>query len=145
VALQDLNRRVIETLGPFDGAAHIEYIHGPAGFTFLEASARVGAGMIEEMVVASSGLNLWAEWARMELDPDRYRLPATRQRYAGVAICMTGQAASDLDRLAGPGVTVSVPKPYHVAMLVQSDAANEIAPRVGEQARKLEETFLAAR
>lgn len=145
--LQELNRRILSAFGLEEGVTHIEYLRPEEDeqLKFLEASARVGAGMIEEMVEAASGLNLWAEWAKLEASHHGppYELPPVKDGYAGVAICMTRHPSPDLSRLTAPGVSVFEPKPYHVALLARSDEAEELERLVLNQARKLEQAFLS--
>src|SRR4029079_15329929 len=64
----ELNRRVLTSLGLVRGVSHSEYIRRRANgdFVFLETSARVGGAHINELVEAATGVNLWAEWARIE-------------------------------------------------------------------------------
>lgn len=147
VALQEINRRVIEGLGLVEGVTHIEYIKSAADgrFYFLEASARVGAGMIEDMVEAASGLNLWAEWAKIEVAQHRepYRMPEPKQGYAGVAICMTAVEHPDVSGYAAPGVRPLEPKPYHAGVLIHSDDADQVEAKVTQYAQRLEQDFLA--
>ena len=146
IELQALNRQVIAAFGLQEGVTHIEYLRPQEDgrLYFLEASSRVGAGMIEEMVETASGLNLWAEWAKIEaghhLQP--YVLPNVSERYAGVAICMTSLEYPDLTPLAAPGVDVRVPKPYHAAMLVQSDDSDEVQRLLQTSSTLLDQEFL---
>ncbi|MBO9542798.1 ATP-grasp domain-containing protein [bacterium] len=147
VALQAINRQVIEGLGLVEGVTHIEYIKSAADgrFYFLEASARVGAGMIEDIVEATSGLNLWKEWAKIEIAQHRepYRMPKPRQDYAGVAICMTTIEHPDVSGYAAPGVRALEPKPYHAGVLIQSHDPREVEAKIQQYARRLEHDFLA--
>src|SRR5205085_2253239 len=82
-ALQTLNRKVISALGPVEGATHMEFIkaHEDGRFYFLEVAARVGGAYISDVIEYATGLNLWAEWARLEAAPDDtiYTLPEVRQ------------------------------------------------------------------
>lgn len=148
-ALQEINRQVIQGFGLAEGVTHIEYIkrHADGRMYFLEASARVGAGMIEELVEATSGLNLWAEWAKIEVARHRapYQLPIHNQLYGGLAICMTPWEHVDLSRLgAQPGIHYLEPKPYHIAALVTSDDPDVVEAKVLEQARFLEQNVQIA-
>lgn len=67
-ALKALTRRVMDAFGMRSSASHTEFIrsHETGEYVFLETSSRVGGAHIAEMVEASSGLNLWWEWARIE-------------------------------------------------------------------------------
>ncbi|HWN98106.1 MAG TPA: ATP-grasp domain-containing protein, partial [Blastocatellia bacterium] len=68
-ALDLLNRELIGELGLVRGVTHTEFIKGrdDGRFYFLEIASRVGGANIVEAVEASTGLNLWAEWARIEV------------------------------------------------------------------------------
>ncbi len=49
-------------------------------YYFLEVAARVGGAFIADLVEHSTGVNLWREWARIEvahLRGEIYRLPHT--------------------------------------------------------------------
>ena len=64
--LLEMNTRVLSGMGLLRGVSHTEFIKHEDTFYFLETSARVGGAHLAEMIEASSGLNLWAEWARIE-------------------------------------------------------------------------------
>ena len=68
-ALVAENARVMEALGMVRGVSHTEFIKARSDgrIYFLETSARVGGAHIVELVEAATGLNLWAEWAKVEL------------------------------------------------------------------------------
>ena len=83
IALQAFNREVLRALGLVRGVSHTEFIKGADGlYYFLETSARVGGAHIVELVEAATGMNLWAEWAKVELAGGKgpYAVPPTRQR-----------------------------------------------------------------
>nr|MDQ3747050.1 ATP-grasp domain-containing protein [Acidobacteriota bacterium] len=67
-ALEALNRELVRALGLARGVTHTEFIKGGDGrFYFLETAARVGGANIAETVEAATGINLWREWARIEV------------------------------------------------------------------------------
>src|ERR1017187_4399072 len=63
------NQHVLAELGLLRGVSHTEYIIGrdDGHVYFLETSARVGGAHIADLVEAATGINLWAEWAKVEL------------------------------------------------------------------------------
>ena len=67
--LEDINQQVMSSMGLVNGVSHTEFIKSDADgqFYFLETSARVGGAHLAEMIEAETGLNLWAEWAKIEL------------------------------------------------------------------------------
>lgn len=136
------NREVIKALGMVDGVTHIEYIRNrdSGAFYFLEAGARVGSGLIEEMVEAHSGINLWAEWARLEvaeLQPP-YKLPPVREgHYAGVLATMAGVEHPDPRPFLEPGVHAAPTKPYHLGLIVESDDPEWVRTKLAELAERV--------
>src|SRR6202140_2776479 len=87
-AFREINRDLIAALGLRRGVAHAEFIraHADGNFYFLECAARVGGAYINEMVEAATGINLWREWARIEIagEDGSYTLPSVREEYAGI-------------------------------------------------------------
>ena len=67
-ALEEANAKVLTNFGLVNGATHTEFIRGKEDgkWYFLETSSRVGGAHIPDLVEASSGINLWHEWARIE-------------------------------------------------------------------------------
>ncbi|RMF55997.1 MAG: ATP-grasp domain-containing protein [Bacteroidetes bacterium] len=122
-ALLDLNERVIQAMGLRAGVSHTEFIRDTQGrFYFLETSARVGGAHIAEMVEASSGLNLWAEWARIESLPKgaSYHLPPVRHDYAGIIISLAREEHPDTSHYTDPEIVWRMDKPYHVGLIFRS-------------------------
>ena len=74
-ALLALNRRLQDGLGLRRGVSHTEFIRrdGSDGgeFVFLETSARVGGAFIVDTIEAGTGINLWREWAKIEVAGER--------------------------------------------------------------------------
>jgi biotin carboxylase len=119
-----LNKRVLEAFGMVRGVSHSEYIKGADGtLYFLETSARVAGAHIAEMVEAATGLNLWAEWAKIECrrDPENYPTPKPRKEYAGLLVSLAKQERPDLSAYADPEVYWKMEdKTYHAGVVVRS-------------------------
>ena len=62
IALQTINRELIEALGLVRGVSHAEFIraHNDGHFYFLECAARVGGAYISDMIEVATGINLCA-------------------------------------------------------------------------------------
>jgi biotin carboxylase len=123
--LHALNRQLLSGLGLDHGVAHTEYIRAEADgrFYFLEIGARVGGAHIAEVIEAASGLNLWAEWARLVLARVRgvaYELPAVRHDYAGSVICLARQQWPDLSGYNDPEIVWRLEKAYHAGLIACS-------------------------
>jgi biotin carboxylase len=118
------NARVMEALGMLRGASHTEFIlsREDGEIFFLETSARVGGAHIAELVEASTGLNLWAEWAKVELGgPDgAYVAVPTRQDYAGLIVSLARQENPDTSQFSDPELVWRLEKPHHVGLIVRS-------------------------
>lgn len=141
-SLLALNQDVVTALGLREGVHHIEYIQSAEDgrFYFLEAGARVGAGLIEEMVEAHSGINLWAEWARLEVSQARgeaYQLPPVKPGYAGVLASAVHHQHPDPRPYLAEGVTAVHPKPYHLGLIVQGPTSDAVAHRLAELAQRV--------
>ncbi|OGU35686.1 MAG: ATPase, partial [Ignavibacteria bacterium GWB2_35_6b] len=83
--LQAMNKEVIKAMGLVHGVSHTEFIKGKNSgeFYFLETSARVGGANIAPMIEAATGINLWREWAKIEIlrGNGPYKLPKFREEY----------------------------------------------------------------
>jgi biotin carboxylase len=79
--LDRLNREVLQAFGLVRGVSHTEFIraHEDGRWYFLETSARVGGAFIVDLVEAASGLNLWREWARLEIAGEDVLVRAARR------------------------------------------------------------------
>jgi len=93
------NRRVMEAMGLVRGVSHTEFIQSreTGVIYFLETSARVGGANIVELVEAATGLNLWAEWAKVEIAGGKvpYHAPEPRADYAGLLVSLAKQEWPD--------------------------------------------------
>ncbi len=74
--LTALNAKLAPDLGMARGVTHAEYIraHEDGRLYFLEIAARVGGAFISDLVQTATGINLWREWARIEV-ADLRRVP----------------------------------------------------------------------
>ena len=67
-ALEKANSNILKSFGLVNGVSHTEFIRSKENgkWYFLETSSRVGGAHIPDLVEASTGINLWREWARIE-------------------------------------------------------------------------------
>ncbi len=147
-ALFDLNRQVLTSLNMVRGVTHAEYIRSDQDgqFYFLEAAARVGGANIDEMVAAAAGVNLWAEWARIELAHLRgetYALPPVRQEYAGLILCLARQNQPDLSAYNDSEVVWRLNKENHAGLIVASPQMERVQELLQSYARRFADDFLA--
>lgn len=145
-AVTEMNRQLVEALGLVRGAVHTEFIRGreDGRFYFLETAARVGGANIVEMVEASTGVNLWAEWARLEVADARgeaYAPPEHRQDYAGVLISLARQEWPDLSAYADPEIVWRMDKRHHAGLIVRADSPDRVDHLLGEYTRRFYDDF----
>jgi len=145
--LRTINRDLITALGLVRGVAHAEFIyaHADGHFYFLECAARVGGAYINEMVEAATGLNLWREWARIEIagGDDTYNLPPVRQEYAGVILSLARQENPDTSAYNDPEVFLRIKKHHHAGLVLRSTDPHRIPALLGDYANRFAEEFLA--
>jgi biotin carboxylase len=146
-ALDLLNREVIEKLGLVRGVTHAEFIKGRADgrFYFLEIAARVGGANIAETIEAATGLNLWAEWARIEIagEEGSYQLPPHRDDYAGVIISLARQEHPDTSAYDDPEIVYRLNKLHHAGLVVASKDPHRVEQLLEAYSRRFYEDFYA--
>ena len=143
-----LNRKVLKTLGAQRGATHVEYIRSRADgqYYFLECAARVGGANIAEAIEAATGINLWAEWARLEVTAllsEPYQLPARRKGYAAVLNCLAQQERPDLSGYQDAEVVWRLDKKHHAGLILASPDSERLQVLVDEYSRRFAQEFLA--
>ncbi|AXC14984.1 hypothetical protein ACPOL_5738 [Acidisarcina polymorpha] len=152
-ALIAINQKLVPALGMVRGVSHAEYIKahqtdekGDARYYFLEVAARVGGAFIAELVEHSTGLNLWAEWARIEISSLRgipYTLPERKFSYAGSVLCLARTDEPDTSSFNAPEIVYRMKKKHHAGLLVESPDPNRVAALLEEYSRRFAEMFLA--
>ncbi len=129
-ALESINREVIHALKLVRGVTHAEFIRAQADghFYFLEIAARVGGANIAEMVEAATGLNLWAEWAKIETATKKkpYQLTPPRNDYAGIMISLAKQQWPDTSAYNDAEIVWRMNKEYHAGLIVASASPERV-------------------
>lgn len=146
-SLIKLHNKLLLALGMVRGVAHTEFIKGVDGeFYFLETAARVGGANIEQLVEASSGINLWGEWARLEtaaLQGEAYQVPEDTGNYAGVMICLARQEWPDLLGYQDPEIVYRVDKKQHAGLIVASPNLERVEQLIHDYRPRFAQDFLA--
>jgi phosphoribosylamine-glycine ligase len=123
------NEKVLTGFQLDRGTSHTEFMksHADGQFYFIETSSRVGGASTAEMVEAATGINLWSEWAKLEVDADRpYQLPATKKRYAGVVVSLAKQEWPDTSAFTDPEIVHRMKKKQHIGLVVCADDPNRV-------------------
>ncbi len=149
LALRQMNEDVMKGFGMQFSASHTEFIkaHEDGQFYFLETSSRVGGAHIAEMVEASSGINLWAEWARIEdamAKKIAYQLPEVRNDYAGILVSLSRFEHPDSSAFNDPEVVWRLNKAYHVGMIVRSSSQQRVIDLLNDYAGRVHRDFHAS-
>jgi biotin carboxylase len=145
-ALESLNQGLLRALGLPRGVSHTEFIKGGDGrFYFLETAARVGGANIAETVEAATGINLWREWARVEVAGERgvYEVPPHREDHAGIVISLARQEWPDTSAYDDPEIVFRLRKRHHVGLLVASPDPERVEGLLQAYVRRFLEDFSA--
>ena len=147
--LTALNAGLAPSLGMLRGVTHAEYIraHADGRYYFLEIAARVGGAFIADLVEAATGVNLWREWARLEVSSLRgetYVPPQSLASYAGSVICLAKTAEPDTDGFDAPEVVLRMKKHHHAGLIVRSDEAERVRQLLEEYSGEFARRFLAS-
>lgn len=123
IVLAKQNADILKAFGIVFGASHSEYIKTTDGsFVFLETSSRVGGANLAEMVEAASGINLWAEWAAIEIASktrSSYQLPKPRHDMAGIVISLSRYEWPDISSFHGEEIYWKMIKKHHIGFIVR--------------------------
>ncbi len=143
-----LNEKVVEAFGYVRGITHTEFIKADADgrFYFLETAARVGGANIVEMIEASTGINLWREWAKIEIAQDewKYEVPAHRQDYGAVIISLAAQEHPDTSLFREPEIFWRLEKKHHVGFVVSSSSLERVKYLLEDYHRRIYANYFAS-
>ncbi len=147
--LTELNAALAPALGMIRGVTHAEYIraHADGRLYFLEIAARVGGAFIADLVQAATGVNLWREWARIEVCAMRglpYELPEIRAEYAGSVLCLAQTAEPDTSQFNAPEIVYRMKKHHHAGLIVRSPRAERVKELVEEYGEQFARLYLAS-
>lgn len=149
IALRQLTRILLKNFGLEYGASHTEFIRSytTGEYYFLETAARVGGAHLSDMLEASTGFNIWAEWARMELAllQDRpYSTPISEHNFAGIVISLANQQRPDPSLLNAPEVCWKLTRDYHVGCIVKSASYERVQALLEDYMHLIQEHFHAS-
>ncbi len=147
--LLELNERIVRALGMSRGALHTEFIRSreDGRYYFLETAARVGGANIVALVEAATGLNLWREWARVEVASaggEDYATPPARTDHAGLLISLARQEWPDLSAYDDPEITWRLSKRHHAGLVVASASQARVEALLGAYVPRFREDFFAS-
>ena len=105
----------------------------------------MGGAHIADVVEAATGINLWREWANVELARDQfpYALPPTRREHGGIALSLARQEWPDTAGYTDSEIAFRVRKRHHVGLVVRSPSHARVQALLGEYTARFSEDFLA--
>ncbi|HMN18052.1 MAG TPA: ATP-grasp domain-containing protein [Ignavibacteriaceae bacterium] len=140
----ELNIKVIKALGLLRGVSHSEFIRAEDGkLYFLETSARVGGANLSTLVEAATGVNLWREWAKIEIlkGEKPYRLPKVNNDFAAIVTSLSKQEWPDLNTYNDPEVVWRLKKEYHAGLIIKSSSKERINQLVDQYTKRFYNDF----
>ena len=143
-ALLAQNRLVLPAMGLLRGVSHTEFIRGNDGVLyFLETSARVGGAHIAELVEAATGLNLWREWAKVEIAGGHapYTPPPPAHDYAALLVSLARQEHPDTSAYTDPEIVWRMRLPHHVGMIMKSANRERVAELLDQYVERVKVDF----
>jgi biotin carboxylase len=147
-SLQATNRHLIEGLGLMRGVTHAEFLkaHADGKFYFIEIAARVGGAYISDVIENATGVNLWREWAKLEVGAGKqtYALPNTKHDYAGVIVSLAKQEQPDTSAYNDPEIVYRVKKYHHAGFIVKSANPSRVRELLDSYARRFVNDFVAS-
>src|SRR5207245_705175 len=143
----ETNRHLLEGLGLVRGVTHAEFLksHADGKFYFIEVAARVGGAYISNVIETATGINLWREWARLEVGAGKqaYQLPASCRDYAGVILSLARQEQPDTSAYTDPEISYRVTKYHHVGFILKSQNPERIQHLLDSYATRFHADFVA--
>lgn len=146
-AVLEINRKVMAAMGLKRGVSHTEFIKSDVDgqFYFLETSARVGGAHLADMIEAETGLNLWAEWAKIELlEPgEEYELPEHRSGHSGIIITLARQEHPDMSDYDDEDIVWTLDKRYHAGIIIRTSSHERLLELMDGYAERFRVDFHA--
>ena len=112
---------------------------------FLETSARVGGAHISDLVEVATGINMWAEWAKVEIagENGEYEVPYARNNFAGLLVSLAKQEYPDTSAYNDPEVVWRLHKRHHVGLIVKSQDSARVDELMKQYAERMKSDFFA--
>jgi biotin carboxylase len=147
-ALVKMNKELIEALGLVRGVTHAEFLrsHEDGKFYFVEIAARVGGAYISDLVEAATGVNLWREWARIEVAGEEraYHLPPRRKEYGGVIVSLARQEHPDMSGYTDAEIVMKTKKFHHAGFVLRSAKAERVKELLESYIPRFQRDFAAS-
>jgi biotin carboxylase len=146
--LIEMNRTTMKAFGLVRGVSHSEFIRGrdDGKLYFLETSARVGGAHIVDLIKAATGINMWEEWAKVEIagGKARYEPPTPAKDAAGLLVSLAKQETPDTSAYSDPEIVWRMTgKKHHVGLIVKSPDPARVQELIQNYVGRMRQDFLA--
>ena len=147
-ALQRMNAKVMKAFGMQYSASHTEFIKSKEDgkFYFLETASRVGGAHLCEMVEASSGINLWREWAKLESAVAKgktYKVPRVKKEHAGIVVSLSRYQNPDDSSFTDNEIWWRLEMEHHIGMIVKAKKREKVVDLLDDYAKRIAKDFHA--
>ncbi len=144
----DMNEKTMTAFGLVRGVAHSEFIRGrdDGKLYFLETSARVGGAHIVDLIEVATGINMWAEWAKVEIAGGKapYKAPKPNKDAAGLLVSLAKQERPDTSAYNDPEIVWRMnEKKHHVGLIVRSPDPARVQELLQSYVERMRQDFLA--
>ena len=147
VAIKEIHAELVEALGLVRGVTHTEFLKSQADgrFYFLEIAARIGGAYISNVVQAATGINLWREWAQLEVGAGKqaYQLPKPHEDFAGVIVSLARQQEPDTSGYTDEEIVYRISKYHHAGFVLKSSSAERVEKLLESYSKRFVSDFLA--
>ncbi len=139
------NRTLQAGFGLERGVSHSEFIGDGDRFLFLETSARVGGAFIADTIEAATGLNLWREWAKIDIAGPNgaYAVPTPRRDCSAIVLSLARQAEPDMSSFVDPEIVMRIHKAYHAGLIIASPDPVRIDALIADYTERYYRDFFA--
>ena len=118
-----------------------------ASLVFLETSARVGGAFIVDTIEAATGINLWREWAKVEIAGERRRLRPCRRIAQRLRRHRAVAGASGRSRTCraytDPEIVTTIRKDHHAGLIVRSPDPQRVEALIDDYTQRFYRDFFA--
>ena len=97
------------------------------------------------MVEAATGINLWSEWAKIEIagEDQPYHLPNVKDGYAGLALTLSKQEQPDTSSYTDAEIVYRVRKKHHAGLIVASQDPKRVDALLDDYTGRFLQDFYA--
>ena len=107
----------------------------------------MGGAHIVDLIETATGINMWAEWAKVEIAGGKapYQPPPPRKDLAGLLVSLARQERPDTSAYNDPEIVWRMDeKKHHVGLIVKSPDAERVQELLQSYVQRMRQDFLAS-